>query len=128
MASNYLATERLTRSERHILSELLGKMAPDGELTVPSRRRHGPRQPQPRQSWVAEARATQPVSTTAPTPEQHTDRPWTFVGSGTSKSGRDTAVFSAPMKNGATFESTVPGDLVRAILAGKIAGLAPAGH
>jgi len=51
------------------------------------------------------------------------DRPWTYKSKGTSKSGRDVLVFSAPMRNGGTFESTLPGDLVRAIQQGKVIGL-----
>ena len=76
--------------------------------------------------WLSDARAVISDPTAA---EQHTtqaalaDRPWTFAGIGVSKSGRDTVVCSAPMVNGGTFQTTMPGDLVRALIGGKVAGL-----
>jgi len=69
-------------------------------------------------AWVAEAKSA-PAQISLP----QADREWTFRSKGTSKSGRDVLVFAAPMKNGGTFESTLPGDLVRAIKEGKVHGM-----
>jgi hypothetical protein len=75
----------------------------------------------PAPAWVTEARAAVAAQPVAPTAEL--DRAWSFTAVGRSNSGRDTIVFSAPMKNGGTFQATLPGDLVRAIQAHKVAGL-----
>jgi hypothetical protein len=74
----------------------------------------------PLPGWVVEAQTERARHLASP-PEA--DRPWSFVGTGTSNSGRDTAIFQTGMKNGGSFQATLPGDLVRALRAGKVPGL-----
>jgi hypothetical protein len=73
----------------------------------------------PAAAWVAEAKAAraQPQAA-APLP-----RVWSFHSTGVSNSGRDTVVFQSTMKNGGTFQATLPGDLVRALRSGTVVGL-----
>lgn len=69
-------------------------------------------------TWLAEANRAHIAA-----PEVMPDRPWVLSHSGVSASGRDTLVFRAPMRNGGTFEATLPGDLVRALRAGTVVGM-----
>ncbi len=70
-------------------------------------------------SWLAEAN----VALIKAAPKAKRDpRPWAFVEAGESNAGFPKLTFAAPMKNGKAYLHSVPGDLVDALLAGKVAG------
>lgn len=107
----------MTKIERAMLQALAPQVLSAMRTTPTPRPAHASGAP----AWVTEAKAA-----TAPSPspsEPQPDRVWTFKERGSSKSGRDTVVFSAGMRNGGTFDATLPGDLVRALIAGKVVGM-----